>query len=213
MIKNKEKPFILVLEGNEASGKSTIAIKILNELQSKGTDVIYTREPGGVLVAEKIRNLILEDQEDGSTMEAETEVYLFAAARSEHIKKKIIPALEKGTSVIMDRYFYSSLAYQGVARGLGFNKVFNINHLVIKEAYPDLTLYLRVDPKERSKRLRERGLENRLDKESSMFLNKVDFGYRVCKRKFPEFIEIDANGSIDEVTRNCLEKMIESNII
>ena len=82
------------------------------------------------------------EAEDGTIIEPETEAYLFAAARSEHVSKKIVPAINNGTSIIMDRYFYSSLAYQGVARGLGFEKTYEINNLVIDKAYPDLTIYL-----------------------------------------------------------------------
>jgi len=211
-IEEGDAPFLLVLEGGEASGKSTVAKKLIKKLESMDKKVVYTREPGGVPTAEKIRDLILEDQEDGSQLDGETEAYLFAAARSEHIKKKVKPLLEKHTSVIMDRYFYSSLAYQGVGRDIGFDKVYDINKIIIEDTYPDLTIYLKISPEERKKRLGIRGMINRLDKESEEFTNRVEKGYEKCKQ-FPEFIEIDANGSVDEVINLCLDEMKKRNLI
>ncbi len=211
-IKDIKSPFILVLEGSEASGKSTVAKALHKKLTEEGKNVICTREPGGVPTSEKIRDIIMGEAEDGTIIEPETEAYLFAAARSEHVSKKIVPAINNGTSIIMDRYFYSSLAYQGVARGLGFEKTYEINNLVIDKAYPDLTIYLDINEKVRAERLKIRGIENRLDKESETFMKYVEEGYNYC-RMFPEFVKINGNGSVDEVVDLCIEEMKKNSLI
>jgi len=208
------KPFVLDFEGNEGVGKSTIAKIIKKRLEGMGMEVCLTREPGGVEASEEMRSVILKDRGEGNQLEGITEAYLFVASRSEHISKKVLPALENGQVVIMDRYYYSSYAYQGEARGVGFEKVCEINKPVIEKCIPDLTIYLKGTNAVRASRLNKRKAEslNRLDKESEAFSDLVDQGYEKCKR-FPEFVEINSDGSLEEVSERCFVLMREKGLV
>lgn len=189
---------LICVEGGDGSGKSTVAKLLVEHLCKKGIPAIYTREPGGSITAERIRKIILEDSED--IMDGLTEAYLFVASRNEHLKKTVLPALEEGKVVVMDRYFYSSLAYQGVARGLGFDEVFRVNYPVISECIPELTLWLDVDYKEAKERLETNGRnQNRLDLEPESFHHQVREGYRLCHEWFPEVCRVDGSGSLEKV--------------
>ena len=128
----------ITLEGPDGSGKSTI-IKLLGDyLRNKGIEFIMTREPGGTLIGEEIRHIILDEK--NTSMGAETEALLYAAARGQHIHEKILPAMEQGNIVLCDRFTLSSLAYQGVGRDLGIERVKAINDFAIRGVYPDLIL-------------------------------------------------------------------------
>jgi dTMP kinase len=196
--------FFLVIEGNEGSGKSTIS-KVLNNRLKHLYNTCLTREPGGIQTAEEIREVILKDR--NKQIEGLTEAFLFAAARSEHIEKKVKPALKRKEIVIMDRYYYSSLAYQGYGRQLGFDRVKKINQPFIDNAKPDLAIFLDVKEDIRLKRLNKRAEKNRLDLESKAFAKRVDYGYKKCEEIFDEFIFINANKSINEVVEDILDLM------
>ena len=140
----------ITFEGCEGSGKST-QLRLLSEYLDKlGVDYILTREPGGSEIAEQIRNIILNGK--NTAMCDECEALLYAAARVQHLKEKIAPALDKGKLVICDRYVDSSLAYQGYARGLGREYIENINSLALERFAPDLTVFLDISPAEAFKR-------------------------------------------------------------
>src|SRR5699024_2352396 len=142
---------------------------IESKLIDHGYDVLVTREPGGIEIAENIREIILDPQY--TAMDARTEALLYAAARRQHLVEKILPALEAGKMVLCDRFVDSSLAYQGYARDLGMDEVFSINQFAIQDQMPDLTLFFDIDPKKGLQRIslnkdRER---NRLDLEAIQF--------------------------------------------
>lgn len=187
-------------EGNEGAGKSTI-VKIASQyLASKGLEVVTSREPGGIAIAEQIREVILDRR--NTKMDGRTEALLYAAARRQHFVEKISPLLQAGKTVICDRFIDSSLAYQGYARGLGIEEVLLINRFAIENVFPDLTLYLDVDPEVGLKRIHEQqGREiNRLDLESLSFHHKVREGYLEVMKRFPErIVKIDANRSLEHV--------------
>lgn len=187
-------------EGNEGAGKSTI-VKIASQyLASKGLEVVTSREPGGIAIAEQIREVILDRR--NTKMDGRTEALLYAAARRQHFVEKISPLLQAGKTVICDRFIDSSLAYQGYARGLGIEEVLLINQFAIENVFPDLTLYLDVDPEVGLKRIHEQqGREiNRLDLESLSFHHKVREGYLEVMKRFPErIVKIDANRSLEQV--------------
>jgi dTMP kinase len=187
-------------EGNEGAGKSTI-VKIASQyLASKGLEVVTSREPGGIAIAEQIREVILDRR--NTKMDGRTEALLYAAARRQHFVEKISPLLQAGKTVICDRFIDSSLAYQGYARGLGIEEVLLINRFAIENVFPDLTLYLDVDPEVGLKRIHEQqGREiNRLDLESLSFHHKVREGYLEVMKRFPErIVKIDANRSLEQV--------------
>mgnify|MGYP002711696352 FL=1 len=141
-MKNK-KGYFVTLEGGEGSGKST-QLKLLEDYLDKGGyDVIYTREPGGTPISEEIRKILLGGK--NVEMSDETEALLFAAARAQHIKEKILPAIAEGKTVVCDRYVHSSLVYQGYARGLG-EFVEKVNSYALENCMPDVTIFLDITP-------------------------------------------------------------------
>jgi dTMP kinase len=195
----KQGQFITV-EGPDGAGKSTILKELYRKLIEEGFEVVQTREPGGVSIAEQIREVILN--KDNTAMDIRTEALLYAAARRQHLVEIVIPALEKGSIVICDRFIDSSLAYQGNGRGIGMTEVMNINQFAIEDKMPDLTLYFDISPEEGLKRIaRHDGREvNRLDLESLDFHQKVYEGYQSLIKQYPDRIKvIDASKSKEEV--------------
>ena len=192
----------IVIEGPDGSGKTTIALR-LKEILSEKYDVVHTREPGGIDIAEQIRNIILDPK--NTAMEAKTEALLYAASRRQHLVEKVIPALEKGSIVLCERFVYSSLVYQGYARGLGIDAVWDINRFAIGDTMPDLVLYLDVDEKTGLSRVDSRGNKDRLDGESSAFHKRVVEGYQLIKERFQDFKVVDASRDVDEVLGDCLD--------
>ncbi|MGG1632490.1 dTMP kinase [Rossellomorea sp. NRS-1567] len=194
------KGLFITVEGPEGAGKSTILTEIFNRLLQEGFNVIQTREPGGISIAEQIREVILNT---GNTeMDKRTEALLYAAARRQHLVEKVIPALVEGKIVICDRFIDSSLAYQGNARGIGMEEVMNINQFAIEDKMPDLTLYFDIDPEEGLKRIaKHNGREvNRLDLESVDFHTRVREGYQKLIKQYPDRIQvIDASQSKEAV--------------
>ncbi|MGD6960526.1 dTMP kinase [Rossellomorea aquimaris] len=194
------KGLFITVEGPEGAGKSTILTKIFNRLLQEDFDVIQTREPGGISIAEQIREVILNTK--NTEMDKRTEALLYAAARRQHLVEKVIPALAEGKIVICDRFIDSSLAYQGNARGIGMEEVMNINQFAIEDKMPDLTLYFDIDPEEGLKRIaKHNGREvNRLDLESVDFHTRVREGYQKLMKQYPDRIQvIDASRSKEAV--------------
>ncbi|WP_182101774.1 dTMP kinase [Niallia taxi] len=203
---------LVTLESCEGAGK-TLMIKLLEDyLISKGHDVLLTREPGGVKEAEQIRQVILDP--NNKAVNGEAECLLYAAGRSINFQVVIKPALEAGNIVLCDRFIDSSLVYQGHARGLGIDEVWNINRFAIGDFMPDLTLYLDVSPEVGLARIyknKDREI-NRLDLETLEFHNKVREGYKLLLKKFPErMVEINAELSIDEVFEQ-IKKVIDQRL-
>lgn len=188
----------ITFEGNDGCGKTTISNRIYKQLLDEGYDVIMTREPGGIDIAEQIREVILDPK--NTAMDGRCEALLYAAARRQHLVEKVIPALEKGTLVICDRFIDSSLAYQGVARGLGIDEVYKVNEFAIDNAMPDATILLRVDPEIGLARIASRQQKDRLDEESEKFHHLVAQGYDEVVKRYPDRIQvIDASQSEEEV--------------
>lgn len=192
----------ITFEGSEGSGKTTVLNQI-NKLLSENYNVISTREPGGVSTGEEIRNILL----DGENIDIRTEALLFAASRREHLVEKVIPALKNNKVVLCDRYIDSSLAYQGHARGIGIEEVKKINEFAINGLYPDLTIYLDIDAEVGRKRiLKNQRSQNRLDKETLTFHQKVIEGYKTLIKTNPErFKVVDATQNIESVVSDTYE--------
>lgn len=202
--------FFISFEGGEGSGKSTVIKRVQQALMQKGYEVIVTREPGGIDIAEQIRQVILAT--NNVKMDAKTEALLYAAARRQHLVEKVIPALDKGMIVLCDRFIDSSLTYQGHARGLGMEQVMTINQFAIGDCLPNLTLYLDVDPKVGLARIEQDGARevNRLDLEALAFHNQVREGYQQLLGKFPERIKlVNAEQHVEAVTNDALN-IVES---
>lgn len=199
------KGFFITVEGGEGAGKTTVINKIEDFLQNNYS-VVRTREPGGVELAEKIRDILLHTKE--MDMDDRTEALLYAAARREHLMKKVVPALEKGAIVLCDRFIDSSLVYQGFARGIGMEEVKRVNEFAVEGYMPDLTLYFSVDPQIGLSRVQQDQVRewNRLDQETLAFHKKVEAGYNQITQQFPERIKvIDANQSMEQVLSETLE--------
>ena len=192
----------ITFEGPEGSGKTTVLNQI-NKLLSENYNVISTREPGGVSTGEEIRNILL----DGENIDMRTEALLFAASRREHLVEKVIPALKNNKVLLCDRYIDSSLAYQGYARGIGIEEVKKINEFAINGLYPDLTIYLDIDAEVgRERILKNQRSQNRLDKETLTFHQKVIEGYKTLIKTNPErFKVVDATQNIESVVSDTYE--------
>ncbi|MDY0346087.1 MAG: dTMP kinase [Acholeplasma sp.] len=186
----------ITFEGGEGSGKTTLIQALMTWLGEANIDALSTREPGGSVIAEKIRQIILDLDNKG--IKAKTEALLFAASRIQHLEETVIPALNQNKVVLCDRYIDSSLAYQGYARGLGFDAVLKINTFAL-EHMPNITFYIDQDPKVGLSRIQSR-INNRLDLEQLEFHNQVRQGYLELAKLYQErYIVINGNQSIDAV--------------
>jgi dTMP kinase len=172
---------LVTFEGVDGSGKSTQAALAAERLAEGGREVVLTREPGGTAFGERVRELLL----DGPEMTAWAEASLFAAARAELAERVIRPALARSAVVVSDRYLDSSLAYQGVARGLGIDRVLELN-AAVADLLPDRTFVLLVDEETSAARLGDR--RDRLEREGASFRAAVAAGYREVAERFPERI-------------------------
>ncbi|MGM8213863.1 dTMP kinase [Virgibacillus sp. W0430] len=198
----------ITLEGGEGAGKTSVLQILSDKLKHNGHDVVTTREPGGIEISEKIRNIILEPSND--KMEGRTEALLYAAARRQHLIEKVLPALKQGKIVLCDRFIDSSLAYQGYARELGIDAVYAINEFAIQQCMPGLTLFLDLDPKKGLQRIQANSdrEKNRLDMESLSFHQKVYEGYCQLQQRFPNRIKkINANQPLEKVGEDAWQSI------
>ncbi len=198
------KGIFITIEGNDGSGKSTIINGIKAEFARRKLDVLFSREPGGSTIAEKIREIILDPNND--KMDDRTEALLYAASRRQHLVETIIPALEEGKIVICDRYIDSSLAYQGYARGIGIDEVYHMNMFATSGLLPDLTIYLLVKPEVGLSRKSKQKELDRLEKENNSFHHQVYDGYLELIPKFKDRVKVvNGEGSIESVTAEVLK--------
>ncbi len=190
----------ITFEGPDGSGKSTIIKKIHEKLVSEGYNIVLTREPGGTPIAEKIRNIILDNE--NQELDARSEALLYAASRRQHLVEKIWPALKEGKIVLCDRFIDSSIAYQGGGRNIGVENVLNVNLFATENTYPDLTIFFDVSPEiglARVSRDKKR-VADRLDNENENFHDKVYETFKEIVKNNPNrIVSIDASKSIDEV--------------
>ena len=187
------KGLFITIEGNDGSGKSTVIQSLKEQLAKLNVNECYTREPGGSYVAEKIREVILDN--DNIAMDNKTEALLYAASRRQHLKETVFPALEEGKIVVCDRFIDSSLTYQGIARGLGVDEVFNMNMFATEGFMPHLTIYLLVDPKIGLERKSHQKELDRLEHEKLEFHEKVYNGYLMLADRFKDRVHI-VNGNV-----------------
>lgn len=191
----------VTFEGADGSGKSTQAELLRAALAAEGRDVVLTREPGGTELGEAVRTLVL----NGPVMGAWAEAALFAASRTEHVEEVIRPALDRGADVVCDRYVDSSLAYQGIARGLGVDAVLELNLAVTGGLLPDVTFLLLLDPGVATARHVE---PDRLEREGTELQAKVDAAYRELAMRFGErIVAVDAARAPDEIAREVRERL------
>ncbi|WP_080831678.1 dTMP kinase [Cohnella massiliensis] len=194
----------ITIEGGEGSGKTTLIGRLADRIKEKGYEAVTTREPGGSPIAEAIRNVILERSH--TKMDGRTEALLYAASRRQHLVEIVVPAIERGAVVLCDRFIDSSLAYQGHARGLGMEAVWEINRFAVDDCMPDLTLFLDLEPEAGLARIEANALRevNRLDLEGLAFHRKVREGYLEVAGRFPErIVTIDAMRSPEFVLEDA----------
>ena len=197
------KGLFITFEGNDGCGKTTVSTKVYESLKEKWEPVFYTREPGGNDIAEQIRAVILDP--NNTAMDARTEALLYAASRRQHLTEKILPALAEGKIVLCDRFIDSSLAYQGIGRGIGMDEVLQINEFAIENHMPDATIFLSVSLETGWKRVSQRGQLDRLDQESREFHQRVAEGYEQVKARFAQrMIVIDAEADMETVFAQAL---------
>lgn len=201
------KGILITLEGPEGAGKTTILQQILPILTQVGVAILTTREPGGIRIAESIREIILAPE--NTAIDGKTELLLFAAARRQHLNEKVRPALAEGEIVIIDRFIDSSVAYQGYARGIDVADVEMINNFATDGLLPDLTLYFDVDTEIGLSRVMSGNREvNRLDLEAKEMHQKVRAGYQAIAKANPErIVTIDASQTIDQVVSTTLSTL------
>lgn len=201
----------ITIEGPDGAGKSGLIKRLVPAIQSMiNHPLVVTREPGGSVIAEEIRKLILDPKH--LTMDARTEALLYAASRRQHVVEKILPALSRGEVVLCDRFVDSSIAYQGQARGIGMEKVMAINEFAIEGLKPDITLYLDVDVEVGLKRIKDKKskrTQDRLELEAVTFHEEVSKAYHLLIEKDPSrFRIIDASLDQDSVFQNALDALI-----
>jgi dTMP kinase len=170
----------LTLEGLDGSGKTTQARLLGQRLAAEGVDVVLTREPGGTELGERVRDLVLH----GGHVAPWAEAALYAAARAQHVVEVIRPALERGATVICDRYVDSSVAYQGIARGLGLDRVLELNLAAVEGLMPDVTVLLEIDAHDSVARMGDE--RDRIEREGGAFHLQVAAAYRTLASRFPE---------------------------
>lgn len=200
-----KKGIFISLEGPEGAGKTSVLESLLPQLKEMGCELLTTREPGGVAISEKIREVILD--KGHTAMDAKTELLLYIASRRQHLAEKVLPALGQGTWVLQDRFIDSSVAYQGYGRGLAVDDVEWLNQFATDGLKPDLTLYFDIDVKEglaRIARDQEREV-NRLDLEGLDLHERVRQGYLTILEKEPErVVKIDASQPLEQVVADSL---------
>ncbi len=202
------KGLFITFEGPDGSGKTTVSTEVYKRLLNEGYDVIYTREPGGIDIAEQIRKVILDPA--NTAMDIRTEALLYAASRRQHLVEKVLPALAQDKIVICDRFVDSSLAYQGVGRGIGMEEVFQINQFAIEGKMPDKTIYLDIDAEVGLQRIGNRAFKDRLDQESLDFHSKVMEGYKQVFEKFKDrMILIDASKDPETVIQAATHEVVK----
>ena len=203
---NKKKWIFISFEGPEASGKSSQLIELKKFFYIQKISFIITREPGGTLVSEKLRKIILNKNYNISNNE---ELLLLMSSRLNHINNIIKPALNKGKLVISDRFCDSSFVYQCYANGFGIKKGLILHKLILNNFLPDKTFLFLLTSKEILKRLKLRKKFNKYDIQNRNFHNKIIQGYKKIQKNNKRFIIIDAEKSFDEIQQELRNKIIK----
>ena len=212
-------PAFIVIDGVNGAGKSTLQKHIAGYLEGRRIPHITTREPGATELGKKIRRMILEENEPKMSYLAE--LFLFGADRAEHVEKVIMPALSKGVTVISDRYYYATTAFQGYGRGIDRKTIDSINSLAISGVIPDLWIQLDLDPAEGLRRNRvsqeksgAAGIDS-FEAEELAFHQRLRNGFKELATQVSEpTIVLDANQSPDsvwETVRGILERSLHAN--
>lgn len=202
-----KKGLFISFEGPDGSGKSTQIEYLKEYFNTNGIDAVFTREPGGTAIGEKLRQIILD--KDNSEICDMTEALLYAASRAQHVDELIRPSLDRGKIVVCDRFIDSSIAYQGYGRNLG-DGVRIMNELAIKGCMPDLTFFLNLDPAVGKSRI-STDVQDRLESETLAFHQRVYRGYKDMAEYYSErFVTIDASKTKEEMKKMIIFKIKEA---
>ena len=200
------KGLVIALEGQDGTGKSTVINAITGYFDEMGLDYINAREPGSTDIGEKIRDILADKA--NKDMDYHTEALLFAASRSELYDKVIKPNVRKGTSVILDRFLLSSLAYQGIVRGLGVDEVMKINDFFLEGFRPDLTILMDLDAKKSYERLKKLGELDRIESLGEDFQEKVHLAYlKLYEENHMKLIKLDGTKDKESLAHEALEEV------
>lgn len=188
----------ITFEGCEGVGKTTQVDRLKRYLEKSGQPALFLREPGGTVISEKIREMLLSKEND--KMNGKCEALLYSAARAQLLGEVVAPALEKGSIVVCDRFTDSTFAYQGAARGLGVDFIDELNKLTCGDIVPDVTVFLDLHPREAFARKGGADKNDRLESQSIEFHEKVYLGYKEIASRYPErFICVDASKDADDI--------------
>ncbi len=194
------------MEGPDGSGKTTQIEMLKTYLESKGYDIVITREPGGTVISEAIRAIILN--KDYQEMSHMTELLLYASARAQLVNQVIKPALAEGKAVICDRFVESSAVYQGIGRGLGVSTVYEVNNYALGDVKPKLTIFMDLDADEGIRRKENQTELDRMEMEDLSFHKRVVEGYRQLAQLYPERIfPVDATLPIEKIHSIIVEEV------
>lgn len=210
---NRVTAMFITFEGIEGSGKTTQIRHAMEFLKKKGKDCVMTREPGGTITGQKIRSILLDPENNG--MDPSTELLLYLADRVEHVNKIINPALSAGKTVLCDRYYDATIAYQGYARGLNMDLLDKLHKLIIHDLKPDITILLDLDPEtglsrawKQIKEGKRAGFETRFEKETLDFHDKVRKGYlELARIEAKRFIIVDASKDENQVKNDIIKAL------
>ena len=195
-------PMFVTFEGLDGSGKTTQAVLLADALRGEGVEVVSTREPGGTPLGEAIRDLVLH----GGHVAPWAEAALYAASRAQHVDGVIRPALERGATVVCDRYIDSSVAYQGVGRGLGLEEVLALNLAVVGGLLPDRTVLVEIDPETAAERVGSSG--DRIERDGIALWRRVADAYRTLAGRYPErYVVVDGRRSVAEVAEEIRDRL------
>lgn len=188
----------VAFEGGDASGKSTQIRLLAERLRADGVDVLVSREPGGTAVGQRIRSLVLDHSDEGAVLSPRAEALLMAADRAQHVAEVIRPALAVGRTVLCDRYLGSSIAYQGVGRGLGADPIERLSMWATEDLVPTLTIVIRVPVETSLERIADQGAPDRLESLGAEFIRRVSEGYDELLTR-PATVGVSGVGTPEEV--------------
>lgn len=198
-----KKGLLITLEGPDGSGKTTQMDLLKKHFDTMGYEYIVTREPGGTEIGEKIREIVLSN--DNTEMCSTAEALLYAASRAQLVKEIIKPAINNGKIVLCDRFVYSSLVYQGIGRNLGVEKVKYINDMALDGLKPDIIIMLSIDYEEGLRRKKSQKVLDRLENSGDEFHKKVFDGYFKISEIYDKINIIDANRDVNEINRDIIK--------
>ena len=202
----------ITIEGCDGVGKTFQTNLLKQYCAQNGYDVVFTREPGGSEIAEKIRNIILDVKNQG--MDDLCEAFLYASARIQHLKDIVKPALEQGKVVFCDRFIHSSYAYQGFGRGIDLDTIVHLNELAIGQYAPQYVIFLDLSPEDAFKRKGGQDKNDRMENVDFSFHQRVYAGYKHFAQSNPDtFICIDASGTVEETHNKIVSALKQKGIL